>query len=363
MKVAIVYDRVNKFGGAERVLLSLHEIFPKAHLFTSVYSKENAKWAKVFPKIHTSFLQRVPFAKTNHEFLPFLMPLAFSLFNFETYDLVITVTSEYAKNITVKNGKHICYLLTPTRYLWSHQNQYFDFQNTILKQALNILIIKWLKKIDLKAAKKPDVIISISHAVQKRVKKYYGRKSLVVYPPVNSKNFKFKNKQSLFLRNKNYYLVVSRLVKYKRVDFVIKAFNKLNLPLVIVGTGREERKLKAMANENIMFLGNVSDKKLASVYKNAKALIFPQEEDFGLVAVEAQSFGVPVVAYKKGGAIDTVTNKTGLFFNKQSINSLITVIKKFEKKKFNKKDLIKNAKRFSEKRFEKEFLKIVKEVC
>src|SRR5258708_5823333 len=182
MKTAIVYDRVNKWRGAERVLLALHEIFPDASLYTSVYSKENASWAKVFPEIKTSFLQKIPFAKNNHEFLAPLMPFAFSSFNFDKYDLVISVTSEFAKNIQVKNGKHICYCLTPTRYLWSGYEEYF--KNKYLKLVTKPLV-NYLRKMDKKAAKKPDVMIAISTEVKKRIKKYYRRDSRIIFPPVD----------------------------------------------------------------------------------------------------------------------------------------------------------------------------------
>src|SRR5581483_144686 len=307
MKVAIVYDRVNKFGGAERVLLALHKIFPKAPLYTSVYDPKRAVWAKKFPKVHTSFLQQIPFAKNNHELFPLFMPFAFSRFNFNNYDLVISVTSEFAKNINTK-GVHICYCLTPTRYLWSHEDEYF--KNKFLKRLL-YPFISYLKYMDKRASRKPNIMIAISTEVQKRIKKYYNREPQIIFPPVELKDSKKKklinpttktgSKDFQFLREKRYYLLVSRLVSYKKVDLAIRAFNKLNLPLVIIGTGREEKKLTKIANKNVYFIGNVSDNELVHYYKNAKALIFPQEEDFGIVAAEAGMFGLPVIAYKGGG--------------------------------------------------------------
>ncbi|HTK03903.1 MAG TPA: hypothetical protein VL401_04040 [Alphaproteobacteria bacterium] len=180
-KVAIVYDRVNKWGGAERVLLALHEMFPTAPLYTSVVDKKNAKWAKVFPKIYTSFLQHIPFAKSNHELFGWLMPLAFSSFDFSDYDLVISVTSEFAKNINTNSKTlHVCYCLTPTRYLWSHYEEYFE--NKILK-FFTKPIINILRIIDKKSAQKPNVMIAISTEVKKRIKKYYGRDSEIIFPP------------------------------------------------------------------------------------------------------------------------------------------------------------------------------------
>lgn len=352
IKVAIVYDRVNKWGGAERVLLALHEMYPNAPLYTSVYDKKNAPWAKVFPKVITSFLQNIPLAKSNHEFFAPFMPFAFSFFDFSKYDIVISVTSEFAKGVKT-NGKtiHICYCLTPTRYLWSHYDEYFKNQafKTIAQP-----IVSHLRKLDLKASSKPDLMISISNEIQKRIKKYYKRRSEIVFPPVEI------SKGRLVGGDKKYYLVVGRLVKYKKVDLVVKTFNELGYSLVVVGTGREEDVLKSFANKNIQFVGKVTDKKLKNYYKNARALIMPQEEDFGIVAVEAQLYGVPVIAYNKGGARDTVVDgKTGIFFKKQNTKSLNEAILRFEKMNFKADNLITNAKKFSQEKFKREFGKIV----
>ncbi len=358
-KVAIVYDRVNKWGGAERVLLALHEIFPKALLYTSVYDEKKAAWAKVFPEIKTSFLQKIPFARSNHEFLAPLMPLAFESFDFSGFDLVISVTSEAAKGIkTDFKTLHICYCLTPTRYLWSGYGQYFKGGTF---KAMTKLVVDYLKNIDRKIAKRPDVMIAISSEVKNRIKKYYQREAEIIFPPVEIYKNPEVEVQINPRRVQSYYLLVSRLdFGYKKVELAIEAFNKLGKNLIIVGTGREEKKLKKMAKENIEFMGWVSEKKLANYYKNAKALITPQEEDFGIVAVEAQSYGVPVIAFKKGGAIDTVIpGKTGLFFNKQKSESLIDAVKKFEKMKFSKKLMLSNAQKFSAGRFKKELLALI----
>ena len=299
-KVAIVYDRVNKWGGAERVLLALHEMFPSAPLYTSVYDVNGAPWAKVFPEIRTSFLQKFPFAKSNHEFLAPLMPIAFESFDFSGFDIVISVTSEAAKGIKTKPGTlHVCYCLTPTRYLWSHHNEYFKGASF---KGVTKSIVKYLRRWDKIAAYRPDVIIGISSEVQNRIKKYYKRDSAVVFPPTNT-SLLYSNE----VKPKKYYLLVSRLdFGYKKVELAIEAFNRLGKPLVIVGTGREEVRLKRMAVKNIKFAGRVSEEELIKYYQGAKALIMPQEEDFGIVSVEAQSHGVPVIAFKKGGAIDTV---------------------------------------------------------
>ncbi|MBI3396905.1 glycosyltransferase [Candidatus Woesebacteria bacterium] len=373
LKVAIVYDRVNKLGGAERVLLVLHEMFPDAPLYTSVYNSKTAKWAKVFPKVVTSFLQNIPLTKSRHDKLAIFMPLAFQSFNFDRYDLVVSVTSEAAKGIITRGKtKHICYCLTPTRYLWSGYGEYFkkDSLRDMVFRVVAIPFIKFLRIWDKKAAARPDKIIAISETVRERINKHYYRDSDVVYPPVkNLGSMKDETsgeggkKPNYKLCTVKYYLVVSRLVPYKKVDLAIKTFNELGLPLYIVGTGSEEKSLKKMAKNNIKFLGQLTDGELASYYENCEALIFPQEEDFGLVAVEAQSFGKPVIAFNKGGASETVVDgKTGVLFGKQTIRSLSESIRRLTKISINAKVCKINAMRFSENKFKKEFLKKVEEL-
>lgn len=337
------------------MLLALHEIFPDAPLYTSVYDEKNASWAKVFPKIHTSFLQGVPFAKSNHELFGWLMPFVFESFNFDKYDLVISVTSEAAKGITTKPcTKHVCYMLTPTRYLWSHYDLYF--KNKFLR-FISKSFINHLKNWDRVAAQRPDKIIAISSEVKERIKKYYDRNSEVIFPPVNN-----LNKDNEFLNNRNYYLIVSRLVPYKRVDLAVKAFNKLKLPLIIVGTGSQTKNLKLIAKNNIKFVGQVSEEELIKYYKGAKALIMPQEEDFGITAVEAQSCGVPVIAFKKGGVLDMVIEKkTGIFFLRQEVDSMVSAVAQFnERSVVNRPSLVENANRFSEKVFKQKLEEFIK---
>lgn len=352
MKVALVYDRVNKWGGAERVLLALHKIFPKADLYTSVYNKKTAKWAKKF-KIKTSFLQNFPFAKSAHELYAVLMPKAFESFNFDKYDLVISVTSEAAKGI-VTNGKtkHISYVLTPTRYLWSGYKVYF--KNKILK-LITIPVILYLRNWDKLAANRPDKLIAISTEVKRRIKKYYKRDSIIIFPPLS-----ISTKKIIKPKEKDYFLIVSRLVFYKRIDLAIKAFNDLGYSLIIIGKGGEEAKLKKIAKDNIKFIKEISDEKLYGYYKNCKALIFPGLEDFGLTMVEAQYFGKPVIAFRGGGALDIIKEKkTGEFFNSQTKESLKKVLEKFNLRLYNNKLCRENALNFSFKNFKTNLLKII----
>lgn len=357
MKVAIVYDRVNKIGGAERVLESLHDIFPKATLFTSVYNKKKTPWSKKF-QIKASFLQRFSFLQSRHEFIPYLMPLAFESFDFTGFDLVISVTSEAAKGVIVPpKTPHICICLTPTRYLWSGYKMYF--KNPILK-VLSYPLISYLRKWDLIASKRPSAYIAISANVKKRIKKYYKRDSIVIYPP-SDRLFRQKLKD-VKIAEKDYFLVVSRLVDYKRVDLAIEACTRLNLPLVVIGEGSEWEKLDTIAGKNVIFKGKVDDASLISYYKNCRAFIFPGEEDFGITMVEAQLVGKPVIAFNSGGAKEIIkSGTTGIFFNKQKVGDLTEVLKKFEPKRYNSQDCYKNGLRFNEKNFQKNFLDFLKQ--
>jgi glycosyltransferase involved in cell wall biosynthesis len=303
-------------------------------------------------------LQNVPFAKSNHEFLAPLMPFAFESFDFSKFDIVISVTSEAAKGIkTTSKTFHLCYCLTPTRYLWSGREFYFKrppskFSFIPFFKFLSIPFVEYLKRWDINASKKPDEMIAISTEVQNRIQRYYKRKSEIIFPPVNVSNIKEERSKN---KIGDYYLLVNRLIPYKQVDLAVKVFNKLKRPLYIVGSGSEEIKLKKMAANNIKFLGQVNEKELCQLYFRAKALIMPQEEDFGIVSVEAQSFGVPVIAYKKGGSSDTVIEgKTGIFFKKQTVKSLMQAVEKFDKMVFSERILKVNAKRFSKKVFKKQ---------
>ena len=328
MKVALVYDRVNKWGGAERVLLAIHEIWPEAPLFTSVYNSPTAPWAKNFTVI-PSFLQKFLGARSSHEWLAPLMPIAFENFNLDEYDVVISVTSEAAKGIITKpKTLHICYCLTPTRYLWSGYDDYF--KNELLR-ILTKPMVRCLRKWDRIAAARPDEYIAISKTVQGRIKNYYHRESEVIYPPVETEKFKMqRSKIKMKMQNAKFFLVVSRLVKYKKVDLVVEAFNQLGWNLKIVGVGREMRNLRRKARRNIEFLGQLTDKELLGYYQNCQAVIFPPEEDFGIVPLEAQACGKPVIAYRAGGATETIIEgKTGFFFEKQTVESLVRVVRDF----------------------------------
>ena len=378
MKIALVYDRVNKFGGAERVLLALHKIWPKAPLYTSVYNPAGAPWAKDF-KVIPSFVQKFPLAKKHHEIYPWLMPFAFESFNFDKYNVVISITSAEAKGIITKpKTLHICYCLTPTRYLWSGYHHYLDNPRYGLFNSLACLLMKpllfKLRQWDKVASQRPDCYIAISKTVQKRIKKYYDRSSSLIYPSVDTNKFKqppitnhpayrssaCAGRQSPIT---NYFLVVSRLVSYKRVDIIIKAFNKLGFLLKIIGDGVERKCLEKKAKANIEFLGQkLTDGQLISYYQNCFALVFAGKEDFGLVSLEAQACGKPVIAYKIGGIGETIIrNKTGILFSPQTSEALIKAVRLFKPENFKSQDCYQNAEKFGQKIFYKKFKNLVEE--
>lgn len=350
MKVALVYDRINKWGGAERLLLALHEIWPEAPLFTGVYNAKTAEWADVF-NVKPSLINKLGFIRSRHELFAWLMPFGFENFTFDDYDVVISVTSAEAKGIITKPSTfHVCYCLTPTRYLWSHYKQYSGGISPIIKPLAD-LILKHLRNWDKVASTRPDMYIAISHYVKDRIKRYYNRDSAVIYPMVSELMVSSKQKTG-----NDYYLVVSRLVKYKRVDLVIKACEQLNQPLVVIGTGSEKNYLQKLASNNTAFVSDVSDQQLAEYYRGCRALITAQEEDFGLAAMEAQMLGKPVITYHKGGVSEIVIDGiTGKYFNKQTVASLIEALADFDASVYNDRVIIQNANKFSKTSFKRDF--------
>ncbi len=357
MNVALVYDRVNKNGGAERVLLALHELFPQAPLYTAVYDPTGAPWARAFD-VRPSFINRIPWAKNHHEVFPWLTPFAFESFNFDMYDVVISVTSAEAKSIITKpQTVHICYCLTPTRYLWSGYETYKNMPGlghiSGIAVSMLSLLAPTLRKWDKIAAMRPDAYVAISDRVKERIKHYYLRDTdSVIYPPVETDFFRPAPEK----RDNEYYLFVSRLAGYKRADIVIDAFKSLNKPLVVIGSGRWKRGLMRQLPPTIRFIDEwLSDEALLSYYQGCKALVFAGDEDFGIVAAEAQSCGKPVIAYKESGVAEIVRDKeTGVLFDKQTAASLQNGIKRFEKMRFSPGVCRHNAERFSKERFTRE---------
>lgn len=344
MKIALVHEYLNQFGGAERVLQVLCAMFPDAPIYTLFYDIDAT--GRVFEgrEIRTSFLQKVPFVNQYHYFFPLLMPLAIEQFDFSDFDIVISISASFAKGIITKpQTKHICYCLTPSRFLWDDSQKFMEeFSYPVLIKKILPPLISYLRLWDREASYRVDEFLAISDFVKERIKKYYLRDSRLIYPPVNIDKFYISKNIG------NYFFMAGRLVSYKRFDIVIEAFNKLGWPLKIAGVGSEMKRLKKITKGNIEFLGLVTDDKLAQLYSEAKAFIFPQEEDFGITPLEAMASGCPVIAYRGGGAVETVVEgKTGVFFNKQTPESLIGSLIGFEKLKFEPEICLNQASRFS----------------
>lgn len=366
MKIAIVHEFLTQLGGAERVLEALCELYPDAPIYTLVYNK--SKTGKVFGKydIRTSFLQKMPFINSSlfgiamyKWYLP-LMPKAVELFDLSEYDLVISSSSAFAKGV-IKNPKsvHVCYCYSPTRYLWNETSYYLKTAG-IPWPISKIMpwVISKLRKWDYKAAQHPDYFIGISKEIKNRIEKYYDRKADVIYPFVD--NEKFQVSKNI----KDYYLIAGRMVPYKRNDIVVEAFNNLDLPLKVIGDGYGLKNLKKIAKSSkIEFLGRVSDSELKRYLSECKALIFPSNEDFGILPLEVNASGRPVIAYKKGGSIETVKDGvTGVFFNEQTPESLIKAIKNFHLEKYNPTLIREYAMSFDKKVFKKEFKEYIEKI-
>jgi len=341
MKIAIVHDWLTNMGGAERVILAFHEIFPDAPIYTSVYNPD--KLPEEFRKmnIRTSFIQKLPKAKTKYNmYLPF-MPTAFEQFELSEYDVVLSSSSSCAKGvITRPDTLHICYCHTPMRYAWDFYHEYKENAPKWQKRFIPFLM-NYVRMWDRLSADRVDYFIANSSAVARRIKKHYRRDAAVINPPVNVDFYTPKDE------DEDYFLIVSRLVEYKRIDIAVEAFNDLGLPLIIIGDGPEKSKLQRMAKGNIKFLGRLPDEEVKGYYAKCRALIFPGEEDFGITPLEAQACGRPVIAFGKGGVLDSVIDGvTGLFFMEQNKESLKEAIIKFNEMKFDKKVIRKHAEKF-----------------
>lgn len=363
-KIALVHDFLTKLGGAEKVLQVLHKIYPDAPVYTLLYDKKGTRgvFEKDSYKIITSSLQNKPsFIRRRSKLLLNKYPQAIEEFSFEDYDVVISDSNSFAHGIITKPETiHICYCYSPTRYLWDWHHEYLA-ENHIGLGMVGIMLRSKLSQLrvwDRLSADRVNYWISQSKTVADRLKKYFRKDSSIIFPPVNINNFSISNNKS-----KDYYLIVSRLSPYKKIDLAVQAFNKLNKHLIIAGEGSDKNRLEIMADsKNIEFLGYVSEEKYRDLLSNCKAFIFPGEEDFGLTPIEAMASGRPVIAYNKGGVTETVIEgKTGLFFNEPTADSLISTINKFEKniKNFNPNTCRTRAEEFSEEIFIKKITETV----
>lgn len=360
MRVAILHDYLNQFGGAERVLQAFLELFPEADLYTLLYDKKKTFGLFEGNIKKTSVLDH-PFVRRRHRaFIP-LMPFATWLLRHrEPYDLVISSTAGYGKGIRVNAPYHISYCLSPLRYAWEIDYlKNLPFSPWPLTQGILHPIARWLRAWDKKAADQVNLFVADSRFIAEKVKSYYGREAQVVYPPVDTKVFY----PEPTMHRKEYFLMVGRLLYYKGFDLGIKTFNRLKKSLKIIGSGPEMKKLRTLSDPRyIEFTPFISDDELRRMYSDAKALVFPQIEDFGLVAAEAQACGLPVVALNKGGGKEIVEHRrTGVLFNEQSLESLTSAIEDFERMSFDRSYIARRAKRFSKDVFKDAMRGIIRE--
>lgn len=356
MRAALVHDWLNQIGGAENVLETLVDMFPGAPVYTSIYAPKLMPASYAAWEIHTSFMQRLPGVATHHQsYLPFY-PLAFEQFDLSGYDLALSNKSAFCHGvITPPETLHICYCLTPTRFLWMYESYR---QREGLGKAADAALrpaLAALRQWDRLAADRVDHFIAISRVVQARIRKFYGRDSAIIYPPVDVQRFTPSARPP-----GDYYLAGGRLIPYKRVDLAVEAFNQLDRPLLVFGDGRDRAELQAKAGRNITFLGRVSWDRLVDLFQHCRAFVFPGLEDFGIAPLEAQAAGRPVIAYAGGGALDTVVDgQTGLLFHQQSVAALVEAVQTFETLAISPAACRANAERFAVERFRRDLLDYV----
>lgn len=362
LKVAIVCDWLVGIGGAERVVLELHKLYPDAPIYTSQYDPKKIDWFKD-ADIRTTWLQYVP--SSLKKFLPVLRAIAFRRLNLSNYDLVISSTGAEAKAVrTGPKTFHICYCHSPTQYYWTRYEEYLAQPgfplgfNWLAKLGLKIFVGP-LKKLDYSAAQKPTIMIANSTFTQAMIKKYYNRPSEIIFPPIDIERFKLDKP-----KKRQGFVVVGRQTPYKRIDLAITACTKLNLPLTVIGNGPEHSKLVKLAGESIIFRTDATDATVMDIVRSAKALIFPTfYEDFGIVPIEALALGTPVIAFKGGGVLDYIKpGVNGLFFEESNANSLVAVLKNFDQNHFNSRDIQVSARRFLSQIFRRKIQNLIAQI-
>jgi glycosyltransferase involved in cell wall biosynthesis len=352
-RVALVHDWLNQLGGAESVLAELHGLYPEAPIYTSMY------WPEAMPPhyrqwdIRTTWLDRIRLSKTHHQWFLLAYPFAFGSLDLSAYDLVISNKSAFCFNVRTGAGtRHLCYCLTPTRFVWNFE-AYVRGEGAggVARRAVP-RFLPYLQKVERQAASRVSSFGAISGAVHDRIERFYHRGSEILYPPVDAGRF-----HAYAAPPDDFFLVVSRLIPYKRIDLAVQAFNHLGLPLVVIGDGRERAKLEALAGPNIRFMGRLDDAQTDQYRYRCRALIFPGEDDFGIAPVEAMAAGRPVIAYAAGGALDTVAEgASGLYFSEPNADSLAEAVLRFQAMKFDPASIQAHARLFSRERFREKFL-------
>jgi glycosyltransferase involved in cell wall biosynthesis len=350
-RVAIVCDWLLGIGGAERVVLELHHMFPDAPIYTSQYNPQKIDWFKD-ADVRTTWLQHLP--GSLKKFMPVLRAWTFSHLKLDDYDLVISATGAEAKAVrTSSRTTHICYLFAPTHYYWSRYDQYmqspgFGKLNWLARFGLRLLVAP-MRRWDKQASLRPNYLVTISTYAQSEIKKYYGRDALIIYPPVDTNRFHISTQRQGFV-------VVGRQTPYKQIDLAVSACTQLNLPLTVIGDGPEHNRLAKKAGPTVTMLTSVNDDDVATYIHKAAAFIFPGLDDFGIVAVEAMSAGLPVIAFRAGGALDYIKpGKTGEFFNQPTVGALVSVLEKFNPQNYDSNLIKKQAAKFDTTHFRSTF--------
>ncbi len=353
MRIALVHDWLLNLGGAERVLIELHKIFPQAPIYTLFTNKKFVSQYLPNAEIKTSYLQKIPFINKTYKYFLVLMPSIIESLDLSEYDVVISSSVIFSKGLVLSlKTKHICYCYSPTRFLWDRHAEYENktWQSNIARHILRV----W----DRQSADRVDQFVAISEHVRDRIKKYYRKEAKVIYPPMPLNSVKILKSSP----RANYYLIVSRLYPHKNIDIAIKAFNKLGLELVIIGEGPDKKRLKKIAGKTIKFMGFVPDNELPGYYKNCKAFIMPQEEDFGLTPIEAMLCGRPVLALRKGGAVETIIEGvTGEFFDDPIPEALADGIRRLNENydSYNSETIKSNTQQFTRDIFHKQILEVI----
>lgn len=367
MKIALVHDWLTGMRGGEKVLEIFCELFPTADIFTLLHKPGSVSPQIESHKIFTSFIQKMPSVEKRYRYYLPLMPKAIESFDLSEYDVVISSSHCVAKGCKPRSGAfHICYCFTPMRYIWDQYKNYFGAGSSLIVRSSMRIARSYLQRWDTHSSKRVAEFVAISKFVQDRIRNFYNRESSVIYPPVDTDFYTSENPpQSPFNKGEikgGFYLIVSALAPYKRIDIAVESFNRCGLPLKIIGSGQSEKQLKVLAKKNIEFLGWLSDEQLLYYYRNCKALIFPGVEDFGIVPLEAMACGKPVIAYRKGGATETILeNETGVFFESQDAESLAKALKRFEQMKWNSSKIRQQALKFSKREFIKNIVNFLKE--
>jgi glycosyltransferase involved in cell wall biosynthesis len=359
MKIAFSHDWLSFYSGGDKTLEAMLEHYPDAPVYTLIYQAENFRGTHIAQHpIHTSFIEKLPKGRKKYRSYLAFMPLAIEQFDLSEYDVLVSSSSAIAKGIiTGPNQLHISYIHTPIRYAWDLQHQYLREANmeTGIKSWLARWVLNKIRIWDIRTINGVDKMVANSHYIARRIRKVYGRKATVIYPPVDIDAFPLQEQKQ------DFFLTASRIVPYKKINLIVKAFNKMpEKRLVVIGDGTEFNKLKAIAGSNIELMGYQPDEVLRDKMQNARAFVFAAEEDFGITPVEAQSCGTPVIAFGKGGATETVIDgETGLFFSEQTEESIIEAVQRFEQQEFIPKKIHEHAKYFSKARFQNEMINLI----